>query len=98
MGAVRPRRVRIHLVWRKSSRCQKGSWAARHGEWQLRRVGRAGAYIFHGREVARREAVKDARRLADNGHRVSLYFHRKDGIITEERTYPRSADPKRTKG
>lgn len=29
---------------------------------------------------------------------ASVKIHRQDGVIEEERTYPRSADPTRTKG
>lgn len=32
------------------------------------------------------------------GKTVSLKIHKEDGTIQEERTYPRSADPTRTKG
>jgi len=32
------------------------------------------------------------------GNTVSVKIHKADGTIEEERTYPRSADPRRTKG
>ena len=33
-----------------------------------------------------------------DGKTASLKIHKEDGSIQEERTYPRSADPKKTKG
>jgi hypothetical protein len=33
-----------------------------------------------------------------DGKTASLKIHKEDGSIQEERTYPRSADPARTKG
>jgi hypothetical protein len=36
--------------------------------------------------------------IAKNKGDASVYIHGRDGKIQEERTYPRSADPKGTKG
>lgn len=36
--------------------------------------------------------------LLGQGHTVTLKIKRRDGTIREERTYPRSSDPKRSKG
>ncbi|MFK3971536.1 DUF2188 domain-containing protein [Pseudomonas sp. NPDC087358] len=33
-----------------------------------------------------------------DGKTASLKIHKEDGTIQEERTYPRSADPQKTKG
>ena len=45
------------------------------------------------------ETVKAAVAKAKSGKDpVSLRIHKQDGKIQEERTYPRKADPKRSKG
>ncbi len=47
------------------------------------------------------EVVKAARAKAQSQARkepVSLRIHKQDGKIQEERTYPRAADPKKSKG
>lgn len=36
--------------------------------------------------------------FADAGGRAQLVIHGSDGQLEEERTYPRSSDPRRTKG
>jgi hypothetical protein len=46
--------------------------------------------------VARCAAL--CRKLAKREHPISLRIFNRDGTISEERTYPRSADPKRSKG
>lgn len=43
------------------------------------------------------EIIKLATEFLD-GKTASLKIHKEDGSIQEERTYPRSADPKKTKG
>lgn len=43
------------------------------------------------------EIVKLASELLE-GKTASLKIHKEDGSIQEERTYPRSADPRKTKG
>ena len=43
------------------------------------------------------EIIKLATEFLD-GKTASLKIHKEDGTIQEERTYPRSADPKKTKG
>lgn len=48
-------------------------------------------------DLTKAEAVREAAKLlADSGS--SLKIHKVNGTIEEERTYPRSADPKRSKG
>ena len=53
--------------------------------------------------TTKRNAIKLAREFCinyyvDNDIAVSLIIHNKDGVIRSERTYPRSADPRRSKG
>lgn len=43
------------------------------------------------------EIVKLASEFLE-GKTASLKIHKQDGSIEEERTYPRSADPRKTKG
>ncbi|WP_411380322.1 DUF2188 domain-containing protein [Pseudomonas sp. MPB26] len=43
------------------------------------------------------EIVKLASEFLE-GKTASLKIHKQDGSIQEERTYPRSADPRKTKG
>ncbi|MBC3301151.1 DUF2188 domain-containing protein [Pseudomonas sp. SWRI18] len=43
------------------------------------------------------EIVKLASEFLE-GKTASLKIHKEDGSIQEERTYPRSADPRKTKG
>jgi hypothetical protein len=43
-------------------------------------------------------AVLIANQAARNGAWISLRIKRRDGTIMDERTYPRSSDPRRTKG
>lgn len=43
------------------------------------------------------EIIKLATEFLD-GKTASLKIHKEDGTIQEERTYPRSADPKKNKG
>lgn len=48
-------------------------------------------------DLTKAQAVREAAKLlADSGS--SLKIHKLNGRIQEERTYPRSADPKRSKG
>ena len=43
------------------------------------------------------EIIKLAREFLD-GKTASLKIHREDGTLEEERTFPRSADPSKSKG
>jgi len=43
------------------------------------------------------EAVRESAEYLD-AKTASLKIHREDGVIEEERTYPRSADPSKTIG
>lgn len=75
----------------------------------LIRVCRAGMrkwYVHHGllklwfqtQAAAARFAVHLAELHATGGGRSEVVVHRKDGTIGPRSTYPRSSDPKRTKG
>jgi hypothetical protein len=43
-------------------------------------------------------AVTLAKELEKSGQLVTLKIKRRDGTIRDERTYPRSSDPRRSKG
>lgn len=64
-------------------------------QWKLTREGANRAtQVFEG---TKQEAVRQsAQRLTDSG--ASLKIHLENGRIQEERTYPRSADPRKSKG
>lgn len=63
--------------------------------WGLKKEGdKLPTLVFGGnvpKKIALRKSVKFIERL---GKPVSLKIHKADGRIQEERTYPRSADPK----
>lgn len=67
------------------------------GRWKITKCGPG----FWMRDT-QAEAIKAARQvihnLVEKGGFVSLKIKRRDGTIREERTYPRSSDPKRSKG
>ncbi|HDS1733224.1 DUF2188 domain-containing protein [Pseudomonas sp. BP8] len=62
--------------------------------WELKKVG---ADRASKRAATKLEVVS---MLPDffEGKTASVKIHKADGTIEEERTYPRSADPRRTKG
>lgn len=62
--------------------------------WELKK---AGADRASRRAATKQELVS---MLPDffEGKTASVKIHKADGTIEEERTYPRSADPRRTKG
>ena len=62
--------------------------------WQLKKEGAARASKT---APTKAQLVKDAVVFLD-GKTASLKIHREDGTIEEERTYPRSADPRKTAG
>jgi hypothetical protein len=73
----------IHVVRRKSG---KG--------WRAKLKDRTVA-----RGDTKQETVKKAAKVAKNARKpTSLRIHGKDGRIQEERTYPRSADPRSSQG
>jgi Uncharacterized protein conserved in bacteria (DUF2188) len=63
-------------------------------------AGESGGRTVPSTEAATKaEAVKKVTSAAKRGPEpVSVRIHKTDGKIQEERTYPRSADPRRTKG
>ncbi|MBH3382796.1 DUF2188 domain-containing protein [Pseudomonas juntendi] len=62
--------------------------------WELKK---AGAVRASKRAATKQELVGS---LADffDGKTASVKIHKADGTFEEERTYPRSADPRRSKG
>lgn len=63
-------------------------------EWKLRRLGaERSALVFESKQEAVKESVDFMRQ-----HSGSLRIHNHKGVIQEERTYPRSADPRRSPG
>lgn len=48
--------------------------------------------------VAIDAAVDEAHKLADEGEILTLKIKRRDGTIRDERTYPRSSDPRSSRG
>jgi hypothetical protein len=73
---------RIDIVYKKS----KGDWIAESG----------------GRTIARAakksQLVPGVASKAKRSGGTSVVIHKRTGEIQEERTYPRSADPRKTKG
>ena len=63
-------------------------------EWQAKESG--GGIAASGDRKA--EVVRAAAKLARQQDAASLRIQRADGRIQEERTYPRSSGPRRTKG
>lgn len=65
-------------------------------EWAGESKGRA---VPGTRAPRKEEAVKKAAAAAKKSpDAVSVKIHKEDGRIQEERTYPRAADPKKSKG
>lgn len=62
--------------------------------WKLKKTGGKVASLTAPTKV---EAISKMRAFM-SGKRGSVRIHKQDGKIQEERTYPRSADPRRTKG
>ncbi|WP_085677705.1 MULTISPECIES: DUF2188 domain-containing protein [unclassified Pseudomonas] len=62
--------------------------------WELKKVG--------AERASKRAAIKQelVNALADffDGKTASVKIHKADGTLEEERTYPRAADPRRSKG
>lgn len=54
--------------------------------------------FFHSQELAVAAGQAAAYKLVGEGSKVSLYIAKANGRVREERTYPRSADPVKTKG
>lgn len=67
------------------------------GPWVLKVSGKNELFVrTQGRAILK--AMEWAQWAVQHGKKVSLLIKRPDGTIREERTYPRSSDPRRTKG
>jgi hypothetical protein len=64
------------------------------GSWKLT----AGKEVVKNLGTVKREAVSKLAKIVPKEGGGSVRIHNTDGTIQEERTYPRSADPKRSKG
>ena len=62
--------------------------------WELRKEGASRASK---KADTKDELLKITGEFMD-GKTASVKIHKKDGVIQEERTYPRAADPRETKG
>lgn len=85
------KRIRIEVCFRKGD---SRSIAA----WRVKRTGSDLAIFCHTQSAGIERAREWAYGLVKAGKAVTLKIKRKDGTIREERTYPRSSDPRRTKG
>ena len=63
--------------------------------WEGHREGKHQALA---RGVTKKEVVSEMIKVAKNHQPSSLKIHKIDGRFQEERTYPRSTDPGRSKG
>ena len=66
------------------------------GSWKLKKEHAERASKSFG-NANKDEAIREAAKFL-SGSGGSLKIHKEDGKIQEERTYPRSADPKSSKG
>ncbi|WP_312253755.1 DUF2188 domain-containing protein [Stutzerimonas nitrititolerans] len=62
--------------------------------WELRKEGGSRASK---QAATKDELLRDTATFLD-GKTASVKIHKKDGTIQEERTYPRKADPRKSKG
>ena len=67
---------------------------SKDGGWEAKEAGGGVIASADRKPEVVRAAAKEARRQDS----ASLRIQRADGRIQEERTYPRSSDPRRTKG
>lgn len=65
------------------------------GNWQGKLEGAERASVVSDTKAAAQQATIG---MAKNAGNASVYIHGVNGRIQEERTYPRSADPRETKG
>ena len=79
-----PNRARVHVTFDE----KRGGWKA-EAEGSNRTVARGGK---------KTEVKKAAIETAKAAGYTSVVIHRKDGVIQEERTYPRSQDPHPPRG
>ncbi|WP_263140213.1 DUF2188 domain-containing protein [Pseudomonas sp. RIT-PI-AD] len=62
--------------------------------WELRKVGAARASKL----ADTKNEILELTASYMDGKTASVKIHKEDGTIQEERTYPRSADPRRSQG
>ncbi|MBD9409601.1 DUF2188 domain-containing protein [Stutzerimonas stutzeri] len=62
--------------------------------WELRKQGATRA----SKTAATKDEMLQITAAFLEGRTASVKIHKKDGTIQEERTYPRSADPRRSEG
>ncbi|MCQ4261026.1 DUF2188 domain-containing protein [Stutzerimonas stutzeri] len=62
--------------------------------WELRKEGAARA----SKTAGTKDEFLNMTGTLMEGKTASVKIHKKDGVIQEERTYPRAADPRETKG
>lgn len=65
------------------------------GNWQGKLEGAERASVVRETKAETQQATID---MAKNVGNASVYIHGVNGRIQEERTYPRSADPRKSKG
>jgi hypothetical protein len=69
--------------------------------WMRSQAGRCFGFVWKTQRAAIafiRDMELESLRDHPGRRGVTIRIHRKDGRIREERTYPRSADPKRSRG
>ena len=69
-----------------------------NGDWKLKKEGATrSSEVFEG--MNKQDAIREsAKKLRGSNEPSSLKIHKENGRIQEERTYPRSADPRKSKG
>lgn len=66
------------------------------GVYKLKRENaKRASKVIDGRKT---EAIKESKKFIENNGGGSLKIHKNNGGFQEERTYPRSKDPRRSKG
>ena len=91
---MKKKRINYHLVWSK-----------KHNSWRIK-IGRRGypdisgwEVHFRDHKITKKNAIKFmASFFYNNNSYASFKIHKKDGVIQEERTYPKASDPRRYKG
>lgn len=78
----------------KRIRMEVAPW---QGRWKITKCG-PGFWMRDTQADAIKAAREVIQNLVEKGSYVSLKIKRRNGTILEERTYPRSSDPKRSKG
>jgi hypothetical protein len=87
-----PQRVRLVVASRTADR--DDVWIVSDGE----RSREPFRVPFFFKKAAIASAIWIAHRIAEAGGRAQVVVHTRDGRIQWERTYPRSSDPRRSRG